>query len=106
MEKKYTVGFDFTTGKKEDLLETVWPASLGIRIIKAEIGLEPTVVNSLTDVRYQTDNPTEFAELLSLAFQYSAGGFICIEPMPKNHVVFHLPMRGGKYGNCPDRKKD
>ncbi len=102
MIKKYEVRFDFTGDSQDVLLSTVWPYSLGVRIIEAELSITPAICNGPSDVRYQTDDAEKFAELLKLAFQFSAGGWAVIEPMPKNSVVFHLPMRGGKYSNCPD----
>ena len=103
MDRKYTVKFDFTDGRQEHLLEMVWPTEIGKRIIRAELGLEPDVDNGDGDVRYGTDDPAVFVELLKLCVQHSAGGWWTAEPMP-NGEVFNLPMRGGKYSNCPDYK--
>jgi hypothetical protein len=102
MLHKYAVAFDFTSDRRGDLLPTVWPETLGKRIIKAELGLEPVVDNGGGDVRYATDDPVIMLELMKLAQQFSAGGWWCSEPMPADKPVFHFSMRGGKYGNCPD----
>lgn len=103
MEGKYEVAFDFTMDGQENLLEKVWPTAIGKRIIKAELGLDPKTDNG-DDVRYQTDDPAVFVELLKLAVQFSAGGWWVAHPMPAKTTVFHLPHRGGKYSNCPDYK--
>lgn len=102
MSHKYSVKFDFTKDGREHLLDTVWPETLGKRIIKAELGLDPLVDNGGGDVRYGTDDPALMLELMKLARQFSAGGWWCVEPMPKDHTVFHFGTRGGKYSNCPD----
>ena len=100
-EKKYEVAFDFTSEKQEDLRSEVYAMSAGKRLIKAELGLTPSVDNGC-DVRYATDDPAEALELLKLAFTISAGGWIVCEPMPKGIGVFHLPTRGHKYSNQRD----
>lgn len=105
MNEKYEVAFDFTGSQQNELLEKVWPAEIGKRVIKAELGLDPAVENGGGDVRYRTDDPAVFVELLKLCVQHSAGGWWVAEPMPGGKGgVFHLPKRGGKYSNCPDYK--
>lgn len=99
---KYHVKFDFTNDSQESLLSTVWPETLGKRIIKAELGLEPTIDNGNGDIRYKTDDPATMVELMKLAVQFSAGGWWAAEPMPKEQIVFRFGKRGGKYDNCPD----
>lgn len=104
MPRKYSIKFDFTSDRQDSLLSTVWPETLAKRIIKAEFDIEPKVDNGNGDVRYETDDPALMLELMKLAKQHSAGGWWCVEPMPKDQTVFHFGMRGGKYGNCPDYK--
>lgn len=104
-EFKYEVKFEFTRDGQEYLLEKVWSESIGKRIIKAELGLDPAVDNSNGDIRYQTNDAAIFAELLKLCVLHSAGGWWCSEPMPKDYIVFHLPQRGKKHSGCQDYKE-
>ena len=96
-DPKYHVKFDFTRDTQNDLKEGVWTVSVGQRIIKAEYGLDPTTDNGGGDIRYETDDAATFAELLSLAFQYSDGGWWSVRPMPDGSSgVFHIPHKPRK----------
>ena len=90
---KYGVRFEFTGDEQAELLEGVYTAEAGKQLIKAELGLSPSVENSCNDVRYETDDPAKALELIKLAFTISNGGWITIEPMSKKFGVFHLPRR-------------
>ena len=50
----YSIKFDFTGDKLEDLREDIWPITLAKRIIKAEFGADPSVDNG-EDIRYETE---------------------------------------------------
>ena len=97
----YSIKFDFTGDKLEDLREDIWPITLAKRIIKAEFGMGPNVDNG-EDIRYVTESASTFVELLRIAINHSAGGWWTADPMPKESHVYHLPTRGGKYTNCSD----
>lgn len=94
--RKYEIAFDFTGERQGDLRAGVYTAEAGIRLIKAELGLEPRVQHGPGDVRYHTDDPAQMLELIKLAYTISAGGWIVIRPMPKGLSVFPLPLRGEK----------
>lgn len=91
----YRIKFDFTTDRQQDLQEEIWPVSLAKRIIKAELGLIPCAENSGGDIRYETEDPEKFVELLKLAFAHSAGGWWSMTHMPEGFSVFYLPSRRG-----------
>lgn len=93
---KYHVKFAFTVDRKGSLKPSVYTEEAGKRLIKAELGLEPTTDNGGGDVRYDTNDPVKALELLKLAFTISDGGWWCMEPMPKDQNVFHLPRSHGE----------
>jgi len=99
---KYEIGFDFTKDSQINLREHIWPETLAKRIIKSEFGLDPHVDNGANDVRYETENPVLFIELLKILQYASGGGWWCSKPMPQGYNVFHRGIRGAKYNNCPD----
>lgn len=95
---KFSVKFDFTSDRQEELRAGIWNVSVGQRIIKAELGLDPGTINSGGDIRYYTDDANIFAELLKICMCHSDGGWFCINPMPNDSTVFHLPHKtNGKY---------
>lgn len=97
---KFSVKFDFTSDRQDDLKAGIWPATVGMRIIKAELGLEPGTINRDGDVRYYTDDANIFAELLKICMCHSDGGWFTIDPMPTGSTVFILPHKtDGKYSN-------
>ncbi len=90
---KYHVQLNFTADHKEALVPGVMTAEAAVRLIKAELGVEPNHFNHPGDVRYDTDDPVKALELLKYAFTIADGGWWAIRPMPEREVVFHLPRR-------------
>lgn len=87
---KFQVAFVFTKTGATDLKAGVWTGPVARRIIKAELGLDPS-----TDIRYNTDDPRIFADLMVIAYLHSDGGWFCVNPMPKETTVYHYRREFG-----------
>lgn len=99
MSRIYHIKFDFTSDRQDSLREGVWPETLAKRLLKSEFGIDPTTDNGNGDVRYDIEDPKLMLELMKIAKLHSAGGWWCVEPMPKDQTVFHFRTRGKKYSN-------
>ena len=90
---KYEISFDFTKDSQVNLRENIWPETLAKRIIKSEFGLDPNIDNGAGDIRYATNDPEMFIELLKILQYASGGGWWCSEQMPQGYTVFQNGTR-------------
>jgi len=97
---KYHIKLAFTKDKEHHLTPGVWTGVVARRIIKNELGLDPSTDNADDDIRYDTDDAATFIELMVIAHRHSKGGWFCVYPMPEEDSVYHFNSFG------PDIKED